>query len=46
MMAGQLKGTYPEWNIKVDVDAAKIILGLNIPIKMVGFRCHNSMQIR
>lgn len=36
MMAGQLKGTYPEWNIKVDVDAAKIILGLNIPIKMVG----------
>lgn len=36
LMGGQLKGTYPEWNIKVDPEAAKIVFGLNIPIKMIG----------
>lgn len=36
MMGGEKNGTYPEWNIKIDPQAANIVFNSKVPIKSVG----------
>lgn len=36
IMGGQLGGTYPEWNIRVDPEAARIVFTSGVKIKAVG----------
>jgi purine nucleosidase/pyrimidine-specific ribonucleoside hydrolase len=36
MMGGQASGTFAEWNIRVDPEAADIVFSSGVPIKMIG----------
>lgn len=45
LMGGQLDGTYPEWNIRVDPEAARLVFNSGVRIKAVGLNVTTKCKV-
>ncbi len=46
MMGGSSGAPFPEWNVRGDAQAAKVVLNSGIPITMIGFNVTTRCQLR